>query len=366
MASADSPHLVRKSLTEALALRTGEADLYIFRDYRTQLQYIRSGRQMTSEGLFAELSGYQYQAFLDWREIHDSDGSWRRLMHLLNGAGTHDIDDSHRELQLQPVLGPLRSVVNAESLRAVNDRAITDDLREAMPPDVFLDAVTRFLGGSVVKSARADSWSRSESKSASSAVSSAVRVSKPPADWVNFIGEEKILAPVLAAGVLEEACSLKTSADQRVYLEIAFDRLENWHLRKAVAGAFAEYHHDEYRGDLDSLLVAVLVTSENILNSTGAVPDWLFDNPYLKRLLAVNVHQDIEWFSKEGWDRLIRAYCVQVHLRLSQDERDNSRSFLILLERARYLIAAGEQSGYQFARLKDLLGDQTGVKPKGP
>jgi hypothetical protein len=80
----------------------------------------------------------------------------------------------------------------------------------------------------------------------------------------------------------------------------------------------------------------------------------------------VNVHQDIEWFSKEGWDRLIRAYGVQVHLRLSQDERDNSRSFRILLERARYLIAAGEQSGYQFARLKDLLGDQTGVKPKGP
>jgi glycosidase len=366
VASADSPHLVRKSLTEALALRTGEADLYIFRDYRTRLQYIRSGREMTSEGLYAELSGYQYQAFLDWREIHDYDGSWRRLMHLLNGAGTPNIDDAHRELQLQPVLGPLRSVVNAESLREVNDRAITDDLRKAMPSDVFVNAVTKFLGGSVVRSARAHALSRSESKTASSAVSSAVRVSKPPTDWVSFIGEEKILAPVLVAGVLEEACSLKTSDDQRVYLEIALDRLENWHLRKAVAEAFAEYHHDEYRGDLDSLLAAVLVTSENILNWSGAVPDWPFDNPYLKRLLAVNVHQDIEWFNKEGWERLIRAYCVQAHLRLSQDEPGDSGNFPILLERARYLIAAGERSGYQLACLKELLGDKTGVKPKGP
>jgi len=160
--------------------------------------------------------------------------------------------------------------------------------------------------------------------------------------------------------VLEEACSLKKSDDQRVYLEIAFDRLENWHLRRAIAGVFAEYHRDEYRGDLDSLLVAVLVTSDNVLLSSGDVPDWLFDNPYLKRLLAVNVHENIEWFSKEGWDRLIRAYCVQAHLRLSQDERGNNESFRILLERARYLIAAGEQSGYQFARLKDLLGDKTG------
>ena len=366
VASADSPHLVRKSLQEALALRTGEADLYIFRDYRTRLQYIRSGRQMTSEGLFAELSGYEYLAFLDWREIHDHDGSWRRLMHQLNGAGTHNMDDSYRELQLQPVLGPLRSVVNPESLRAVNDRAITDDLREVMPPDVFVDAVTRFLGGNVTRSARVYTLSRPETKTVSPAVSSAVHVSKPPAEWVSFIGEEKLLAPVLVAGVLEEACRLKTSGDQRVYLEIAFDRLEDWHLRRAIAGVFAEYHHDEYRGDLDSLLIAVLVTSDNILLSSGDVPDWLFDNPYLKQLLAVNVHQNIEWFSKEGWERLIRAYCVQAQLRLSSDAPGNNESFLILLERARYLIAVAEQSGYRFARLKDLLGAKPGTNAKGP
>jgi hypothetical protein len=80
----------------------------------------------------------------------------------------------------------------------------------------------------------------------------------------------------------------------------------------------------------------------------------------------VNIHQDIEWFSKEGWERLIRAYCVQAQLRLSQDELGNGGSFLILLERARYLLAAGEQSGYQFARLKDLLSEKSGVNAKGP
>jgi len=96
------------------------------------------------------------------------------------------------------------------------------------------------------------------------------------------------------------------------------------------------------------------------------VPAWFFDNPYLKRLLTVNVHQNIEWFNKEGWERLIRAYCVQAQLRLSQDEMGDSGSFRILLERARHLIASGEQSGYQLARLRELLGDKSGVKPKGP
>ena len=166
--------------------------------------------------------------------------------------------------------------------------------------------------------------------------------------------------------MLEEACRLKTSDDQRGYLEIAFDRLENWHLRRAIAGVFAEYYRDAYRGNLDSLLVAVLVTSENILDSSGPLPDWLFDNPYLKELLALNVHQGIEWFSKEGWDRLIRASCAQAHLRLTQHELGNTESFMILLERARHLIAVGEQSGYQLARLKDLLGDKTGGKAKAP
>ena len=39
---------------------------------------------------------------------------------------------------------------------------------------------------------------------------------------------------------------------------------------------------------------------------------------------------------------------------------------MILLERARFLITAGEQSGYRFARLKDLLGAKTGTNAKGP
>ncbi len=363
IASADNPHLVRKSLTESLELRTGEADIYIFRDYRTQLEYVRSGQQIAAGGVFAELSGYQYQAFLDWREIYDNDGSWRRLMHVLNGAGSHNIDDAHRELKLQPILAPLRAIVNAGSLEALTEKTVTDDLSGFLITDGVVAAVNDFLGGSVIKTARLRNSPEAEVERVLQSIHSVANDTEISADWVDFISEGTTLAPVLVAGVLEQMCCLKKSDDQRVYLEIAFDRLENWHLRKTIADVFAEHQRDEYRGYLDSLLVAVLVTSENIVTIDGSIPDWFFDNPYLKRLLSVNVHKEIEWFSKEGWERLIRAYSLQAHL-MSQTASVGV-SVIRLHKRARHLIAMGEQSSYQYLRLRNLLGDRSTAKTKG-
>ncbi|MDD8015396.1 MAG: alpha-amylase family glycosyl hydrolase [Acidobacteriota bacterium] len=365
-ASGDSPHLARRSLAEALDLRSGEADLYVFRDQRSGLQYIRSGRRLSREGFYAELCGYQYQAFLDWREIHDHDGSWRRLMDRLNDAGTPDIDDLYRDLQLQPVLGPLRAAVNAEALRAVGEMTIDDDLRAAMPPEAFLEAVAGYLGGPVVRSARPRPLPAAESKKTAAAVPPKAPVSKVREEWDEFIRGEEVLAPVLVARVLEESFRLKNGGDERGYFEIAFDRLEDWHLRRAIAQAFAEYHGDGLRGDLDGLLAAALVTTDDILDAAGPDMDRLLDNPYVRRLLAVNVYDGIEWFSKEGWDRLIRAYAAQARLRLSPEETDDPGIFADLLERYRRLIAAGERSGYRFARLKDSLAGRADGGTKEP
>ena len=44
--STDQQHFVRRSLTEALGLRTDPGYFYIFRDHRTSEEYIRSGQEL--------------------------------------------------------------------------------------------------------------------------------------------------------------------------------------------------------------------------------------------------------------------------------------------------------------------------------
>lgn len=90
--SADQPKPIQKTLAEALDFRAEENVLYIFREHQSGLCFIRSGRELAEKGLFAILRGYQYHAFVDFREIIDEDGSWRRLMERLNGAGVPEIE----------------------------------------------------------------------------------------------------------------------------------------------------------------------------------------------------------------------------------------------------------------------------------
>ncbi len=120
----DEPQMVRRNLVEALALNTYPGIYYTFCDYATGLEYLRSGEQFANDGLFAELAGYQYHAFLDFREIKDTDGSWGQLAGRIGGGGVPSINDACREMQLEPVLEPFREMVNAEFCR---DTGGTDD-----------------------------------------------------------------------------------------------------------------------------------------------------------------------------------------------------------------------------------------------
>ncbi|MBW7939903.1 MAG: alpha-amylase, partial [Candidatus Omnitrophica bacterium] len=79
MGSQDETDLQSRSLVQVLDLRTESNVYYLLRDHRDSLQYIRSGRQLADEGLFVQLPGYQYQAFIDLEEILDSDGTWGQL-----------------------------------------------------------------------------------------------------------------------------------------------------------------------------------------------------------------------------------------------------------------------------------------------
>ena len=117
--TAEEPRLRLRSLVEAIGLDTSDAAYYVYRDYRTGLEYLEHAQRIEQQGLFVSLGGYQYVALLDWRLIHDNDNSWGRLHALLGGEGVPSMDDAYMEMVLAPILEPFRAMVTLEHLAAL-------------------------------------------------------------------------------------------------------------------------------------------------------------------------------------------------------------------------------------------------------
>ena len=102
--------LVQNSLSEALALpRDGYV---IFTDQVTGLEYIRPGRELTDNGLYLKLGGYQCHVFLNWRFV--SGMQWSELHRKLDGVGTPSIQGLFDEMfipKIEPISKPPQKLI---------------------------------------------------------------------------------------------------------------------------------------------------------------------------------------------------------------------------------------------------------------
>ena len=80
---------IRKNLAEGLGLpRDGYV---IFKDYVSQLEHIRSCREIWDNGMYFELGAYQSHAFMDWHFVFDDE--WQFICEQLNGAGVSSVHE---------------------------------------------------------------------------------------------------------------------------------------------------------------------------------------------------------------------------------------------------------------------------------
>ncbi|HUL44683.1 MAG TPA: alpha-amylase family glycosyl hydrolase [Bacteroidota bacterium] len=130
--------VVRRSIGQALHLKSEGPVYYLFRDFRSNLEFIRSGRELSERGIFVELKAFHYYVFLDFREVFDTTGEYASLERHLGGRGVPDILQEFRDLQLAPLhealsrlcsrelLGWLADIVGAEDSSADVRKSIQD------------------------------------------------------------------------------------------------------------------------------------------------------------------------------------------------------------------------------------------------
>jgi hypothetical protein len=90
----ENGQLTQKSLADGLGLPN--EGYVIFRDGITNLEYIRSCREIREQGLYVELGAYKCHTFLDWRFVESS--NWGLLNGNLNGAGVESVQRKWDEM----------------------------------------------------------------------------------------------------------------------------------------------------------------------------------------------------------------------------------------------------------------------------
>jgi glycosidase len=371
VADSEHPNLQRLSLGDALALKRDDDVYYAFRDHRTKRQFLRHGRQLAEQGFSAYLTGYDYVALVDFREIRDEDGWWARLAERLGESNVVDLDVAYRTLKLEPVLLPVRRAINGPMLREVlfaDDQKDVEGLehmglqRFAEAGAIMLAAAKEFAGadGEVQPvQARFDTAIAHIADLAAQVVAAklgrrAEMLTKPLAN------KKEPLRHVLVGWQVARALGEWRAADDTATTrETADRRFDQWLVGRALADAFADFRMTPEEGRRDGLLARVLVAHDTLLQGEDKTPGeaWeeLTADENARAYLQVNEHDGVMYFHQESLERLIDALLLATATELLVEGKLKMVTIAPAVEWGDRLRAAAKSAGYALAKTGRLL-----------
>jgi glycosidase len=273
--TADGKRLVRRGLAEGLGVPNDPGAWVVFREHTSGLQFIRSCSEMWEKGLYAELSAYRCQVFLDFSVLRDDDkGRWSGLAFELGGRGVPSVDAAMRARELRPVREAFLAAL-AEGTEAAFGLLVSASVPLAGGRLDADEALSRFR-----KLAAQERLER-----AGDFEKALIRA------WLvlrSLAGAEPVAGPL--PGWLDE-----------------------WMLTDLLAGHLVRAGWDGQASQAAPALIALLMT----LPEKGASParrpvDWaaLLTHPAAERLFSVHEFEGIRWFRKEGLEALGSAVAI--------------------------------------------------------
>jgi len=336
---------IRRSLAEALQLSPDEKHFALLREQRSDLWYIRSSKELSEQGLFVSLNGYQSQIFLDIHEVADTDhGRWARLCSELAGRGVVDLHAAFQDLFLRDLYSAFLEVAKPSYFNAI--KAFFAPPPSAKPPKAapfietlrepvirFIRIATEYLDGA---SGAYDSFDRDRAYEAlrpdqiwenfAQSIQRLIHLSeyaKKPApslgnrsrQYINMAANRLASDPYTAAYVAGYAVLslLRPIIGDAATGEDARRLIDHWCLDRKLRESYhsAGLPADEsYRiVELFKLLIArTRPRSAEVLKRgplTRALAEELLTANDIRSYLGVNLYNGIQWFLKERLDETI-------------------------------------------------------------
>ena len=237
--------LARSTIAAALEFRDDPEAYVAFREARSGLEYLRSGRELVDRGFHVELDAYRCLVFGSFREIRDGpDAPWGELATRLGGGGVPSLDDALADLRLGPVHEAVAALVSANLDPAELARRRAVVLEAAGLPATELSATPP-------------------------------GAAPPPAHRDPAVRVAARLHPIDRA---------------------AFDRLRlAKELRASGLDAWA----------ISRTRVALGLARPSQVRNPGRLARGWFEDPEVRLFLGVNAWDGVEWFSKESFETLL-------------------------------------------------------------
>jgi hypothetical protein len=147
----------RDDLCEALGLHRGSLFFTLLREQKSNLWFIRSSKEISENGLFVGLRGYETQVFLDMYEVEDdARGRWGRLHHELQGRGTADPQAAIMDIYLGELYYRFTELLRPEIVTRLHaffvegpggepEKSFMESLEA--PAEAFFETASRFIAG---------------------------------------------------------------------------------------------------------------------------------------------------------------------------------------------------------------------------
>jgi len=371
--------LVHRSLGDGLQLPDDDSSWVIYRDEVSGLEYVRSCRELRSEGLDLELDAYRLHCFLDFRNVtQDEERPYDRLAARLGGRGVPSIKEALGRLVLSPVLEPLLRILAEPILHGL---ASSDGGSEAGAElrKVASTEVAAYLAA-VAQRAGSEAPRKEIESSILTDLEAALTLPQLVASWKTDAAEveaaaarllgESLGSPegwlILLSWILVRRLGEFSERDD--VRELSRSRMEEWHVGSALADLVQSLGgtREEARRAVAAidLMIGGGGREPGVGRAAAVLVDHLveiFASPPGQRFLGVHRYGDALWFNREAFMELVRWMMTVAAVAAIADGSEDVRSRIVEIQRAVDSVdSACEGSGYrlnEFLESVRLVGD---------
>jgi glycosidase len=319
-------NLEQKMLFDGLNLQGGASHYVIFRDSSSNLEYIRSSEEIRFRGLYFELNAYEHHVYVDFREVQDNgDDQYGQLNQYLNGRGVPSIDEALKELMLAPILNPLRTVINQESLETLYHARLSDSDKK-LELDILnihhekykhlMDSINVFTQAG----AELQPITREEYRGLDAILKLGVfqehfpfPSSKKYKESLAFIqsgltSDIWVWYVLLLWNDLRLLGRLITSEDR--FAEVSRSWFEEWGIQRMVRGELEALGLPTDQVHRSETVLKILIRQQNWIRSApemtayGLIETW-FSEEEIRSFLNINRYRGKLWFNQEAFDELM-------------------------------------------------------------
>jgi hypothetical protein len=368
--------LIQKNLGEGLGLHSSEDYFCIFRDHVTGLEYIRSSKELREKGLYVELGAYKYHVFLDFREVRDNQWHhYAQIANSLNGRGVSSIEESLKDMLLQPFQHTFEELVNAEMFHRLIEARITHpqvQLDQKFMEEIEKKMINLLWEAKKIAGGKEDEISlaqelrhkleailylpiitshfpRLQPKGVKAA---AEYLNKKLTDSLHIWGT---LFSWLFVHTLGKVGSQKDFSDQ------SRSWMEEWRLGRTIANALEELGLEEAAAWRAVTLVKLLTSYQRWFDQKAVhrTAEKLLKDSEAQQFLMVNRYDEILWFNKEAFEELLWWLLLIASIEIGSNPLRPVKELMKGFERCWSMIQslqeAEQESEYQVEKLLETL-----------